>query len=128
MRDASALRIGDTDMGALRVENMPHRANPAVRIDSPRRAHWDSPGSRTRCVRACSGSLTARESVASRSFSTPQMWPSAFSYGVGVPEGVTFAADTRLHVPRGQRRMTRGPVWLAWPSPYDSFIRSTSPV
>src|SRR5262249_8178484 len=49
----------------------------------PQRANTRTPGCRTRCSWICSGSETARDSVA-LPVSTPRMWPSACSESVGV--------------------------------------------
>src|SRR5207253_253419 len=72
-----------------------------------RRAIRGSPGSRARCFRTCSGSLTARSLGAScvgdapsvafrfslqRRQATHRVWPSASPYSVGAPER-DFAAE-----------------------------------
>jgi hypothetical protein len=62
--------------------------------------------------------------------------PSAYSYSVGVPKEGGFAAlypARKCHCQRFDAALAggsaySGPVWVASPSPYDSFIHDTSPV
>ncbi|GEM_PF-3966585 len=95
-----------------------------------------SPGSRARCFRACSGSLTARGSGASGD---------GRRVGCGLPLPPTASAlrskflsrlDTRpartpvnaLPMPSRTPAHDLGPLWAANPSTYDSFIHYTLPV
>src|SRR5229473_2904778 len=78
----------------------------------PPGATTGSPGSRARCVRTCSGSLTARDSLVSCILDTPDV---AFRFlpRRRRPGGVVFRGSLPgLHVPlstlRGRPRMTRG--------------------
>jgi hypothetical protein len=100
------------------------------------RANVGSPGSRARCFRTCTGSLTARDSGASCDSDA---------------SGVAFRISLRRRHPGGMvlsRLNTRpvrtpvnastmplrtsphdsGPLWAANPLTYDSFIHYTSPV
>jgi hypothetical protein len=94
-----------------------------------------SPGSRARCFRTCSGSLTTRDSSASRHTMRP-ISPSAPSDGVGVPKIRSFAAQypgctcpcQRFGSSLRSSPHDSGSAWVADPSPYGSFIHYTSPV
>ena len=67
---------------------------------------------------------------------TYPMWPSASPYRVGTPEKrisrlITRPARSPVDASTPSSRTTpddSGPVWVANPSPYDSFIHYTSPV
>ena len=95
-----------------------------------------SPGSRARCFRTCSRSSTAQGPSVSRACDTLDF---AFhlSQNVGTLELNnisrlnTWPARTPINaspLPCGKPTHDAGPVWFATPSPYDSFIRYTSPV
>jgi len=98
-------------------------------------ANLGSPGSHARCLRTCSGSLTARDSGTPRDIGAPD-GPSAFSYSVGVPEEETYAAEYPARTFPCQRfdaalraaPHDSGPMWVAVPLSYDFCIHYTSPV
>ena len=100
------------------------------------RANAGSPGSRARCFRACTGSLTARDLGAPRDIG---------ALGCGLPlllqrrhPGVSCLSRLNTRPARSPVNASppplraaphdSGPVWVASPSPYDSFIHYTSPV
>jgi hypothetical protein len=105
------------------------------------------PGSRARWVGACAGSLTARSAIVSRPLDT--RWrPDR----CGLPPSSTASAPRSGHSSRRRSYISRlntwparspvnaspspsratahdsGPVWVATPLPYDSFIHDISPV
>jgi len=128
--------------GVVRLPTSVHRrrasldfpARPATPSDL--QAVVGSPGSRARCFRACSRSLTAQGPCLSRASDRPGV---AFhlAHSVGT---LNFNAISRLNTrparapvnasppPCGRPTHDSGSVWVATPSPYDSFLRYTSPV
>ena len=85
------------------------------RAPSPR-ANTGSPGSRARCFRTCSGSLTARDPVASRDIDAPgvafrfllqRRRPGVWFFRGSIP-GPHVPLSTLRRGPRGPLRMTRG--------------------
>ena len=82
----------------------------------PLRADTGSPGSRARCFRTCTGSLTARGSRASRGidarnvafrFSLQRRHPGEKIFRGSIP-GLHVPLSTLRPCPHGQQRMTRG--------------------
>jgi len=139
--DAAFVRGLRRYYGTIRPPRFVHHWR--VSLDFPTRparpsgpANLGSPGSRARCFRTCTGSVTARDSGAPRDNGAP---------------GVAFRISLRRRHPGGKvlsRLNTRpvrtpvnastmpsratphdsGPLWAANPSTYDSFIHYTSPV
>src|SRR5246127_3648273 len=89
-----------------------------------------SPGSRARCLRTCTGSLTARDSGTPRDIGAPDG---------GLPLLLTASASRRKFLTRLNTRPVRspvnastlplraaphdsGPMWVATPLSYDFFI------
>ena len=68
--------------------------------------------------------------------SVHRVLPSAFSYSVGIPKQSSYAAEypahtfpcPRLTPPSRAAPQDSGPLWVASPSTYDSFIHYTLPV
>jgi hypothetical protein len=102
-----------------------------------------SPGSRARCFRACSGSVTARGSVPPRRYGKDRCGLRCESttsaprtarespHGAWITRLNTRPARTPVNAssePLRVRTHDSGPPWLAKPSAYDSFIHNISPV
>ena len=110
---------------------------------SPLQTDVGSPGSRTRCLHTCTGSLTARDLSTPRAGGVPSVAfrlsprrrhpeePVAFATGHifhgSIPD-LYVPLSTLRSRPRERLRMTRGPLWFAIPSTYETFIHNTLPV
>ncbi len=99
-------------------------------------ANWGSPGSRARCFRTCSGSVTARDSVAPRDIGAPH---GAFRFLLQRPASrsefltrlYTRPAHSLVNASTPPSRAAphdSGPMWVATSHSYDFFIHYTSPV
>ena len=94
------------------------------------------PGSRAKCVRACSGSQTAQGPFASRAGDALgvafRLSPRRRHPGVVQNFAARYPARTspcpRFTPPSRATAHDSGPVWVATPSPYETPIRNTSPV
>ena len=101
------------------------------------KASTGPPGSRARCVRACSGSQTAQGSRPSCVSDGPDMAFRLFRQRRHPGGEEDFAAQYPAHacpcqrftgVLANARRMTRSTMWLARPSSSGSFSHNISPV
>jgi hypothetical protein len=109
-----------------------------MRPPDPSRLKADTgpPGSRVRCFRTCSGSTTAQGLTGSRAID-PTSFAFHLSHSVST---LKLNRISRLHTrpartpvnasppPSRAEAHDSGPMWLATPSSYDSFIHYTLPV
>jgi hypothetical protein len=130
--------------GTTRPSDSPQRScwtcgsssSPTGPLTSSCRALVGPPGSRARSFHTCRG-LRPRRVQHVLAISHLLVLPSAFRYGVGTLIFENYAAQYRTRMCPYQcftsslatgHAHDSGPVWVAGPSPYGSFIRTSTPV